>query len=144
GAGRGAVGRLIRAGTPRVPRATKLVMRRALGALAIVVFALMALAGPAAAHATLESTDPTSGAVLEQSPSQISLRFGEAVEIALGGIRLFDGTGHELDVGEPHHVNGDDSQVAVSTGTLDDGAYVVSWRVLSADSHPVNGAFTFQ
>ncbi len=119
-------------------------MRRALGALAVVVIALMALAGPAAAHAGLESTDPASGAVLEQSPKQISLRFSEAVEIALGGIRLYDGTGHELDVGEPHHVDGDNSQVAVSTGTLDDGAYVVSWRVVSADSHPVNGAFTFQ
>ena len=32
----------------------------------------------------------------------------------------------------------------MSTGTLDDGAYVVAWRVVSADSHPVNGAFTFQ
>jgi copper transport protein len=119
-------------------------VRRALGALAIVVIALVALAAPAAAHASLESTDPPSGAVLEQSPTQISLRFGEAVEIALGGIRLFDGTGHELDVGAAHHPDGDDTQVAVSTGPLDHGAYVVSWRVVSADSHPVNGAFTFQ
>jgi copper transport protein len=27
---------------------------------------------------------------------------------------------------------------------LDDGTYVVTWRVISADSHPVQGAFTFQ
>ena len=119
-------------------------LRRAIGALAIVVMALVALAGPASAHAALESTDPTTGSVLEQSPRQISLRFSEHVDIALGAIRLYDGTGHELDVGEAHHVGGDDTQVAVSTDDLANGAYVVSWRVVSADSHPVNGAFTFQ
>jgi copper transport protein len=119
-------------------------MRRALAALAIVAVALLALAGPANAHASLESSDPPNGAVLTQSPTQISLRFDEAIEIALGAIRLHDGTGHELDVGAAHHPNGDDTQVAVSTDSLPNGAYVVSWRVLSADSHPVNGAFTFQ
>jgi len=124
--------------------ATTTLMRRVLAGLAIVVVALMALAGPAAAHASLESSDPPSSAILTQAPTQISLRFDEAVEIALGAIRLYDGTGHELDVGAAHHPNGDDTQVAVSTSGLDDGAYVVSWRVVSADSHPVNGAFTFQ
>jgi copper transport protein len=119
-------------------------MRRALGALAIVVVTLLALAGPASAHASLDSTDPPNGAVLTQSPTQISLKFDESVEIALGAVRLYDGTGREIDVGAAHHPNGDDSQVVVSTGTLDDDAYVVAWRVVSADSHPVNGAFTFQ
>jgi copper transport protein len=134
-------------GTGARPAATTTLMRRTLGALAIVVaalVALVALAGPAAAHASLDSSDPPSGAVLAQSPTQISLRFDEAVDIALGAIRLYDGTGHELDVGAAHHPSGDDTQVAVSTDSLPKGAYVVSWRVVSADSHPVNGAFTFQ
>jgi copper transport protein len=109
-----------------------------------VVVALLVLAVPASAHASLDSSDPSSGAVLTQSPTQISLRFDESVEIALGAIRLYDGTGDELDVGAAHHPNGDSSQVVVSTSTLKDGAYVVAWRVVSADSHPVNGAFTFQ
>ena len=131
-------------GTRTLLATTTMPMRRALGALAIVVVTLLALAGPASAHASLDSSDPPNGAVVTQSPTQISLKFDESVEIALGAVRLYDGTGHEIDVGAAHHPNGDDSQVVVSTGTLDDDAYVVAWRVVSADSHPVNGAFTFQ
>ena len=33
--------------------------------------------------------------------------------------------------------------MSVSTPKLDDGTYVVTWRVISADAHPVRGAFTF-
>jgi copper transport protein len=119
-------------------------MRRALSALAIVAVLLLALAGPASAHASLDSSDPANGAVLTQSPTQISLKFDESVEIALGAVRLYDGSGDELDVGAAHHPNGDNTQVVVSTSPLRDDAYVVAWRVVSADSHPVNGAFTFQ
>ena len=114
-------------------------------ALAIVVVALLALAGPAAAHASLESSDPPSGAVLAQSPTQISLRFGEAVEIALGAIRLYDGTRPRARRRRrPPPRRRRHARSPCPPHGLDDGAYVVSWRVVSADSHPVNGAFTFQ
>src|SRR4051794_36721955 len=130
-------------GTETRPVATTTLMRRPLAALAIVVVALLALAGPAAAHASLDSSDPSSGAVLAQSPTQISLRFDEAVEIALGAIRLYDGSGHELDVGAARHPDGDDTQVAVSTNGLADGAYVVSWRGGAAGPPPGHRAFPF-
>src|SRR4051812_3019828 len=119
-------------------------LRRALAALAIVVGAVLVLAGPASAHASLESSDPANGAVLTESPAQISLRFDEAVEIALGAVRLYDGTGHEVDVGTAHHPSGEDSQVVVSTHDLSDGLSVVSWRVVWADSRPVTDAFRYQ
>ncbi|HEY1281147.1 MAG TPA: copper resistance CopC family protein [Acidimicrobiales bacterium] len=111
--------------------------------LVVAVASLLLLAGPASAHASLETSDPANGAVLTQAPSQIVLGFDESVDIALGAIRLYDGRGHEIDVGPAHH-QGDDAHVAVSVPKLADDAYVVSWRVVSADSHPVHGAFTFQ
>jgi copper transport protein len=111
--------------------------------LVVTVASILLLAGPASAHASLETSDPANGAVLTQPPSQIVLGFDESVDIALGAIRLYDGRGHEIDVGPAHH-QGDNSHVAVSVPKLADDAYVVSWRVVSADSHPVHGAFTFQ
>ncbi len=45
-------------------------------------------------------------------------------------------------VGRAKH-GSDDSTVVVALSTLDDGSYVVDWHVVSADSHPVSGAFTF-
>ena len=121
-------------------------MRRALAVLVglvVTVASILLLAGPASAHASLETSDPANGAVLTQPPSQIVLGFDESVDIALGAIRLYDGRGHEIDVGAAHH-QGDNAHVAVSVPKLADDAYVVSWRVVSADSHPVHGAFTFQ
>jgi copper transport protein len=111
--------------------------------LVVTVASILLLAGPASAHASLEMSDPANGAVLTQPPSQIVLGFDESVDIALGAIRLYDGRGHEIDVGPAHH-EGDDAHVAVNVPKLADDAYVVSWRVVSADSHPVHGAFTFQ
>lgn len=101
-------------------------------------------ATPAFAHAVLEQTTPAAGSVLDQPPKKVTLRFGEPVEVALGAIRVYDSKGDRLDVGSASHPAGQQSQVQVNLPKLDDDSYVVTWRVISADSHPVSGAFTFQ
>ncbi len=114
----------------------------AVAAVAAVVLVMTAL--PAFAHASLLSVDPQPSGVYDTSPAAVTLRFSEPVEVALGGIRVFDGASHRVDVGAPHHPDGHADQVQSSLPTLKDGTYVVTWRVTSADSHPVEGAFTFQ
>ena len=52
---------------------------------------LLALAGPASAHATLLANDPQPAGAYETSPKAIVLRFSEPVEVSIGDIRLFDG-----------------------------------------------------
>jgi copper transport protein len=114
-------------------------------ALAVLVVAFVgAGATPAFAHATLLTTDPQPGGKFDVSPRKIELRFSEPVEATLGGIRLFDGSGDRVEIGAPEHPDGDGNRVRSSVPKLDDGTYVVTWRVTSADSHPVQGAFTFQ
>ncbi len=105
----------------------------------------MVVAAPAAsAHAVLESTTPTQGSVVVTAPTQVELQFGESVEVALGAIEVFDGNGSRVDLGAAHHPSGAGRDVAVALRTgLKDGTYLVSWRVISADSHPVGGTFTF-
>ena len=61
---------------------------RILAALAIVL--VVATAGPAFAHASLVSTDPQAGAVLDTAPDAIQLSFTEPVTVSLGGVRVFD------------------------------------------------------
>jgi copper transport protein len=114
-------------------------------AVALVAGALLLVtAVPASAHAVLESTDPTEGAVLATSPSQVVLHFDEAVEIDLGSVRVLAPGGQRVDQGNTFHPGGEASSVAVSLQPhLPDGTYVVAWRVVSADSHPVHGAFLF-
>ena len=67
--------------------------RRLVFACALALGALVAFAAPASAHAELKDTTPVSGARLETAPRQVLLRFTERVEVALGGVRIFDGAG---------------------------------------------------
>ncbi|HUR78867.1 MAG TPA: copper resistance protein CopC [Acidimicrobiales bacterium] len=118
-------------------------MRRALLVCALALAALTGFAAPAAAHATLESSVPAGGARLDTPPRRVLLEFSERVEVALGGVRVFDSGGDRVDRGDLSHPNGRGSAVALTLPRLADGGYVVTWRVVSADSHPSQGAFSF-
>jgi copper transport protein len=113
------------------------------GALGLAVTIVVLAAAPAFAHATLITTIPTAGATSAESPQQIQLNFSENVEISLSSIQLFDQNTKQIDLGAPHHSSTSDSIVEATVPHLGNGAYVVTWRVISADSHPVHGAFTF-
>jgi copper transport protein len=109
-----------------------------------VVLLLVGTAGPASAHAQLESTNPPASSVLLVSPSEVVLHFGEPVEIDFGSLRVLGPGGQRVDSGGTHHPSGDSHAVGISLPpNLPSGTYVVAWRVISADSHPVHGAFVF-
>ena len=122
-------------------------LRRLSGAgvlVAAVATAGLALGpAPADAHAELISTEPASGEQLDVAPEQVVLRFSESVDVADDGVEVLTAGGDRIDLGDPGHPAGEGSSVAVDLPDLDDGTYVVSWRVISSDSHPVSGAFTF-
>ena len=112
---------------------------------AVLAFGLVvAGAAPAFAHAQLSSTEPVGGTAVATSPDRVVLHFGEAVEIPLGSIRVFASpSGKQIETGAANHADGQGSAVAVKLPKLEKGTYIVTWRVTSADSHPVHGAFTF-
>jgi copper transport protein len=70
------------------------------------------------------------------------LRFDESVSTVAGSVRVFDGQARRVDSGAV--TKPADDQVAVGLpADLPTDTYTVAWRVLSADSHPVRGAFVF-
>ncbi|MFM8777749.1 MAG: copper resistance protein CopC, partial [Acidimicrobiaceae bacterium] len=117
----------------------------------VAVVACACVAGPANvvdAHAGLKSSEPAASSVLEQSPKEIVLNFGEAVEISFGSIRLFDSKSKLIVLPTPRYGVSDGvvdkKTVHVEIPELEPGSHLVVWRVVSADSHPVQGAFAFQ
>src|ERR1700681_287379 len=117
---------------------------RGLVGVVIAAVIVVTVAGPASAHAQLESTQPNQSSVLLTSPSQVVLHFGEPEEIDFGSVRVIGPAGSRVDNGVTHHPSADTHAVAISLPPrLPDGTYVVAWRVISADSHPVHGAFVF-
>ena len=98
----------------------------------------------ASAHALLKATTPERGARLERAPAQVTLRFSEPVEVAFGAVRVFDSQRREVQAGRAFHPGERGNAVAVRLrdGLGEDG-YTVTYRVISADSHPVSGGFVF-
>ncbi|KJK40133.1 membrane protein [Streptomyces variegatus] len=104
--------------------------------------ALLAGAGPASAHAAVTGSDPGQGAVVDKAPVRISLTFSEQVAMSDDSLRVLDPEGKRVDTGKPANVSGTTYAVPLRSG-LPDGTYTVAYQVVSADSHPVAGAWTF-
>ncbi|WP_030318042.1 copper resistance CopC/CopD family protein [Streptomyces flavochromogenes] len=106
---------------------------------------LLAGAAPASAHAALTGSDPKDGAVVAAAPKEVNLTFSEQVAMSADSIRVLDPAGRRADTGEILDLcSGSIVRygVALRSG-LPDGTYTVAWQTVSADSHPIAGAFTF-
>ncbi|MFB7993472.1 copper resistance CopC/CopD family protein [Streptomyces sp. NPDC056002] len=110
--------------------------------LLAVTGALLAGAAPVSAHAALTGSDPKQGAVVERAPSRVSLTFSEEVAMSDGSVRVLDPAGKRVDTGRTTDLGGTTYGVPLHSG-LPDGTFTVAYQVVSADSHPVSGAFTF-
>ncbi|MEO7288176.1 MAG: copper resistance protein CopC [Jatrophihabitantaceae bacterium] len=115
-------------------------------AAATIALSMLVLAQPAAAHAIMQSSTPSDGQLIARAdrPATVELRFDEAVSIRTGSIQVLAADGHRVDLASASHPAGEGRRVAVGIRTgLADGSYLVLWQVVSADSHPIAGSFTF-
>ncbi|WKU04429.1 copper resistance CopC/CopD family protein [Micromonospora sp. HUAS LYJ1] len=113
----------------------------AAGLLVTLVALLLAPAGPASAHAVLSSSSPVASSVVPTAPSEVVLTFSESVRKVPDKVRVIAPDGSRADRGEPRF---EGSVVTIGVDPAGpQGTYLVSYRVISADSHPVSGAFTY-
>jgi copper transport protein len=98
---------------------------------------------PASAHALLTGTSPTDGAALAAAPTRIVISYSESVRVARDSIRVLDSAGARVDDGQARSGQKASQAMVALRPNLPKGTYVASWRVISADSHPISGAFAF-
>ncbi|WP_020131293.1 copper resistance CopC/CopD family protein [Streptomyces sp. 303MFCol5.2] len=112
--------------------------------LGTVLVLLLLGGGPASAHAALRGADPADGSVVRTAPDAITLTFTESVGLLDDSFRVFDPDNRRVDTGEAGHADGraDTARIKLPA-KLGTGTFTVAWRVVSADSHPIAGAFTF-
>ncbi|MDQ0951011.1 copper transport protein [Streptomyces phaeochromogenes] len=110
--------------------------------LLAVTGALLAGSAPVSAHAALTASDPQQGSVVKEAPAQVSLTFSEGVAMSDGSVRVLDPKGKRVDTGKTSEQGTNTYSVKLHSG-LPDGTFTVTYQVVSADSHPVSGAFTF-
>jgi copper transport protein len=117
---------------------------RRLWAVSLIVLSLIVLGAlPAVAHAQLEATTPVDGEVLAGPPVSVTLEFTEPVTPPDAAIRVYDSSGARVDNGIVESVEGGTVMRTALHPDLDDGTYVATWRAVSADGHPISGAFVF-
>ncbi len=112
-------------------------------ALAAIVAAALAPAS-AFAHATIVSTTPGDTSVVKAAPRTVSMKWSESVDLGDHAVKLLDARGKEIKTAPARHGPGGASTAVLTLPAgLKNGTYVISWRVVSSDSHPVSGAFSF-
>lgn len=109
--------------------------------VAVAVTAVVMLTIPVAqAHATLVTTDPADGAAVANEPSKVSLTFNQNIGTpAYVVVKAPDGS--KLEKGDPKVVDETVTQRVEHAGIA--GEYTMSYRVVSADGHPISGTVTY-
>jgi len=117
---------------------------RLLAAAAAAAVSVLALAGPAAAHALRQSSFPDAGATVARAPAEVRVTFGEEPDPRLSSLQVLDTAGHNHTAGPTAAVPGQPLSLRVPVGPLSDGVYTVSWRTVSRiDGHLATGTFAF-
>jgi copper transport protein len=106
-------------------------------------WAVLAISGatPALAHATVVGSDPAESSRLQAAPAKVTMTFSEDVSLGAGYLKVVDSKSNIVSEGTAK-VEGRNVTVPLKSG-LSEGSYIVSYRITSADSHPIGGAYAF-
>ena len=125
---------------------TRTARRPARAILALISALLLLLAarpGTAMAHASLLRSSPSQDMVLAHGPGTLQLWFSESIDLPNRPLIVYAPDGKVLATGKPEVAADDSSEMVATLRTSAPGSYLVRWKVISADTHPVSGSFTF-
>jgi methionine-rich copper-binding protein CopC len=105
----------------------------------IIPLLVLLATNDATAHAFLDHAEPRVGNKVAAAPRQVTIWFTQKLEPAFSTITVTNSAGERVDTGKTR-VSGDQMSISLRSG----GAYHVTWRVLSVDTHTTDGNFTFQ
>lgn len=116
-------------------------MNRLVALVAAIVAALALSTGVAAAHAELLSMSPKDGSTYANPPTEVVLKFSEAIQTTGSEVVVTSPSGTTVSTGEPDIVDGVVTERL--TSMTEAGQYRIVARVISDDGHPVTAAGTF-
>jgi copper transport protein len=103
------------------------------------MFVIFAPARPARAHASLLAAVPADNVTIPDPPQNFQLDFNEPVSPSV--MRLIGPDGQAITLTNARAAN---KSVTVAAPPMPQrGSYILSWRVISADGHPVGGVVNF-
>ena len=110
----------------------------------ILSICMLVIATPIVAHPKLTSSAPATDETLTKTPGEIRLIFSEGLEPLMSGVELKDEAGQKIETAKVTLVPTDRKQMIVPLlAPLKPGTYNVLWHVVAADTHRMNGAYSF-
>jgi copper resistance protein C len=98
----------------------------------------------ASAHPKLVTTEPPAGAVTSGSPTELRLKFSEELVLKFSGAEVKDKQGQKLAIGAPVTDPANKKLLVVPVPTpLPPGVYNVDWHAVAADTHRIEGSYSF-
>jgi methionine-rich copper-binding protein CopC len=94
-------------------------------------------------HAFLDHASPAVGSSVPASPPVVTLWFTQDLEPAFSGVTVTSEAGQRVDLGNAQIPQGSPDELQIGVKPLPPGTYLVSWHVVSVDTHPTEGTFTF-
>jgi len=102
-------------------------------------------AAPAAqGHAFLDHASPAVGSSVPTPPAVVTLWFTQDLEPAFSGVTVTNEAGQRVDLGNAQIPQGSPAELQIGLKPLPRGTYLVTWHVVSVDTHPTEGTFTFE
>src|SRR6266576_4763382 len=114
--------------------------------IVLATSAILVLPGTIAAfaHAHLVRATPAAGGTVPAAPTEVMLRFSEKLEPKFSSVVVRDSAGKQVNKGDAAVDKADRMVIRVLLPPLEPGVYKVEWKAVSADTHKVNGDFTFK
>jgi copper resistance protein C len=109
----------------------------------VTALALVASASAALAHAFLDHASPAVGSSVPAAPAAVAIWYTQDLEPAFSAVIVTNAAGQRVDLGNAHVAPGGPNQLQVGLKPLPPGTYTVTWHVVSVDTHPTQGTFTF-
>jgi copper resistance protein C len=112
----------------------------------VTAFALLFSATSRAAPPQLEKAIPAVGSTVPASPPtpEIRIFFTQPINPAASSIELTTADGKAVAIGSAAGDQKDQAQLFAKLPRLPPGEYRVHWHVTGADTHEVNGHYTFR
>jgi methionine-rich copper-binding protein CopC len=96
------------------------------------------------AHAFLDHASPAVGSSVPTAPSVVTLWFTQDLEPAFSSVTVTNEAGQRVDLGNAQIPPDSRARLQIALKPLPPGTYLVSWHVVSVDTHPTEGTFTFE
>ena len=118
-------------------------MRRIIVAALVAGAMAIGAVSAARAHAFLDHARPAVGSSVPVSPPNVNLWFTQDLEPAFSRVTVTNEAGQRVDLGNAQIPQGSPAELQIGLKPLPPGTYLVSWHVVSVDTHPTEGTFTF-